>query len=630
MVSGTVLSPTDGEAPSPERRVSRSSLSATWQPQSPDKPIVPGPLRLRLAIPFIVLFTVDLVLLCLIMVIVVRQDYLDRLGDELTSYANSAGTIVSRELANGGTDADIADVVGALAQDFDARITVIGPDGTVVADSEVDPATMANHSTRPEVVEALHTGRGSAQRRSETTSTDFMYVAVPMDSPPGAVVRVAVPIDPVWETVRFIWIWMGIAMALSIVLAVGTSWFIAGRIVGPLEDMRVYARKVATGDLSARLEPSTVPEFAEVGYAFNLMAAKLQESRSVVDQARNRLEAILRELADGIIMTDTDGYVLRMNAAAERLLDVKEATAIGRPFVQASLDHELQGVLQAAFDDGIPTEATIEYGLNQRTLYTTAQVVSDGDERLGLVVVRDVSELRRLELVRREFVANVSHELRTPLTSIRAMVETLESGAVEDREFATDFLGRIVVEVDRLNVLVEDLLDLARLEAGRATLDYERVDPADLARRCTGRLKSQIERAGLSIEVQASGQLMPVPLDPERMEQVLINLIHNAIKFTPAGGRIDVRVSQVGRETTIEVSDTGVGIPHEEQERLFERFYKSDKARHSEGTGLGLAIAKHIVQAHGGTIAVESELGKGSTFRIVLPGRRIPKSRQRA
>jgi two-component system phosphate regulon sensor histidine kinase PhoR len=319
-----------------------------------------------------------------------------------------------------------------------------------------------------------------------------------------------------------------------------------------------------------------------------------------------------------------------MNAAAERLLDANADASIGRPFVQASRDHELQQVLQTALDDGQLTEAIVEHGLNRRILIATAQVFSDGEDQLGLVVVRDITELRRLELVRREFVANVSHELRTPLTSIRAMVETLEAGAVEDLAMATDFLGRIVIEVDRLNALVEDLLDLARLEAGRTTLNYDRVDPIDLARRSASRLQSQVERAGLTIDVQAEASSIPIPLDSERMEQVLINLIHNAIKFTPAGGRIDVRVSQAGRETTIEVADTGIGIPAEELERLFERFYKSDRARHSEGTGLGLAIAKHIVQAHGGTIAVESEEGHGSTFRIILPGRRIPKSRQRA
>jgi two-component system phosphate regulon sensor histidine kinase PhoR len=591
---------------------------------------VPGPLRLRLALPFIVMFTAVLIVLSLVTAVAVRRDYLDRLENELDSYASSVGTVVTLETTNGVVDDGIDQVVDALAADFGARVTVIGADGLVIADSERDPATMENHATRPEVVEALANGRGRDRRRSETTGNDYLYVAVSMSSPAGSVARVAMPLDPVLETVSDIWLWTAIASAVAIALAVGTSWFIAGRIAGPLEDLRVNVRTVAKGNLSTRIEPSIVPEFAEVGFAFNRMAAELQESHSVLDRQRTRLEAILRELADGIVITDHDGYVVRMNEAAERLLDAKADASIGRPFVQASRDHELQQVLQSALDDGQLTEAVVEHGLNRRTLIATAQVFSDGEDQLGLVVVRDISELRRLELVRREFVANVSHELRTPLTSIRAMVETLEAGAVEDVGLATDFLGRIVIEVDRLNALVEDLLDLARLEAGRTTLNYDRVDPIDLARRSVSRLHSQVERAGLTIDVQAEGSSIPIPLDPDRMEQVLINLLHNAIKFTPAGGRIDVRISQAGRETTIEVADTGIGIPAEELERLFERFYKSDRARRSEGTGLGLAIAKHIVQAHGGTITVESEEGHGSTFRIVLPGRRIPKSRQRA
>jgi two-component system phosphate regulon sensor histidine kinase PhoR len=248
---------------------------------------------------------------------------------------------------------------------------------------------------------------------------------------------------------------------------------------------------------------------------------------------------------------------------------------------------------------------------------------------MGLVVLRDVTDLRRLETVRREFVANVSHELRTPLTSIRALVETLESGAIEEQDVAVDFLGRIVGEVDRLNALVEDLLDFARLEAGRAPLRLERVDIGEVVRVGAERLRPQIERARLNLEFEIAEDLPEMDVDVARIEQVIVNLLHNAIKYTPAGGRLTVRVRQEKNRIEVEVVDTGVGIPLEEQARLFERFYKSDRARRSEGTGLGLAIAKNIVQSHGGLISVESTPGEGATFHFSLPLRR-KKARKRA
>jgi two-component system phosphate regulon sensor histidine kinase PhoR len=290
-------------------------------------------------------------------------------------------------------------------------------------------------------------------------------------------------------------------------------------------------------------------------------------------------------------------------------------------------DHELAEILKTALAGDQHSEAAVEHGMNRRTLLTTAQVVRDSNERLGLVVMRDISELRRLETVRREFVANVSHELRTPLTSIRAMVETLEAGAIEEPELSMDFLGRIVHEVDRLTALVEDLLDLARLEAGRTKISYGWVEVPDLIEGTASRLEAQIARANLTLEIDAVGEFQHIRIDRARVEQVLINLIHNAIKFTPVGGTIILRARQAADETTLEVQDTGIGVAPAEMERLFERFYKSDKARRSDGTGLGLAIAKHIVQAHGGTIGVESTVGEGALFRIVLPNRK-PKSKK--
>jgi two-component system phosphate regulon sensor histidine kinase PhoR len=322
-----------------------------------------------------------------------------------------------------------------------------------------------------------------------------------------------------------------------------------------------------------------------------------------------------------------------MNNAAQDMLDVDEEAAHGRPFVQVSRDYELSLVLRHALAGKKNPSATVTHGLEQSTLLITARVVDEGDERLGLVVLRDVSEVRRLEMVRREFVANVSHELRTPLTSIRALVETLEAGAIEEQEIAMDFLGRIIGEVDRLNSLVEDLLDFARLEAGRAPLNLEMTDVGEAVRYGAERLRPQIERAHLTMQVDVDEGLPEAEIDIKRIEQVVINLIHNAIKFTPANGQILVHVFHQKNHIEVAVRDTGVGISPEEQTRLFERFYKSDKARRSEGTGLGLAIAKNIVQLHGGKLFVESTPGEGATFTFTLPLRRkkaLKRARQHA
>jgi two-component system phosphate regulon sensor histidine kinase PhoR len=248
-------------------------------------------------------------------------------------------------------------------------------------------------------------------------------------------------------------------------------------------------------------------------------------------------------------------------------------------------------------------------------------------ERLGIVVVRDVSELRRLESVRREFVANVSHELRTPLASIKALVETLEAGAKDDPAVSGTFFGQIVHEVDRLTGLVEELLDLARIESGRLALKFEAISPSVLISSGVDRLRPQIERSHLELVNDVAPDLPRVSADRVRVEQVLVNLVHNAIKFTQPGGTIRVTAKIEGDQLAVSVADSGVGISAAELPRVFERFYKLDKARRSDGTGLGLAISKHIVQAHGGTISVESELGNGATFTFTLPLAVAPSNR---
>lgn len=581
--------------------------------------LLPYGLRVRLSLPFVISTVLVLVLLALFLGNRVRGIYIDRLEGELFAQATLLADDAGRGMTGSNADAQVIAIVHELGGVIDARLTIIDASGRVIADSEADSATMQNHSTRPEVIAARATGEGAAERTSATVNRDFLYLAVPIRQSPGAVARVAVPLQDVDVVVERIQRYIAVAATIAILIAIPMSLFMAGRIVRPLDELREQAIAVAGGDLLARVKPDATTEIGDLGRAFNSMTSELQASLETIERTGLRLESVMAGLADGVILTDVDGRVVRLNHAAEDMLETNERSAKGRPYMQVSRDHELARQLASVLDGKLQGDVTIEHGLDRTVLQATARVIEGSRERLGLVVLRDVTRLRQLELMRRDFVANVSHELRTPLTSIRALTETLEAGAIDDRKMTDDFLSRILGEVDRLTALVEDLLDMARLEAGRSPLDLQMVDPAELIRHGSDRLRPQIERARLSLTVEVGEGLIPISVDRTRIEQVLLNLVHNAIKFTPPGGKITILVARDERFVTTTVRDTGVGISEVDQARIFERFYKSDKARHSEGTGLGLAIAKHIVQLHGGQIAVESIPGKGASFRFSLP-----------
>lgn len=591
-------------------------------------------LRSRVTIIYSLLLLVALGSLALLVRAQMVQEYRDVLRNRLIAEARLVALEAGARLEAGLPMQEWATQAGSAGG---TRITLILSDGRVVADSHDDPARMENHASRAEVVEVLRRGSpyGEAQRRSATVGEDFYYVAVPLPgAPPPGVARVAVAVSSIEAGLQGLSLTLLSTVLLVAVLTLLASYLFSRITLRPLTQMAAVAARLGKGDLQARLraEPGAGDEMAQLASAFNDMAARLASAMGRLIVQRDDMNAVLQQMSEGLVMTDEDGRVLLMNRVAATMLDTDEAASVGKPFIQVVRDHEISGALREIITSPSALTATHEMSYGPRRLQVALAAVPHAGRRNGVAVMHDVTELRRLERARRDFVANISHELRTPLASIKLLVETLESAVEDDPAEAREFLKRIDVELDGLTQLVRELLELSRVESGQVELRLSSVEPDELVRAAVKRLTPLAERSGLSVEVEVESDLPPCAADRDRVEQVLLNLLHNAIKYTPPGGRIKVSASseEEGRVIRFAVADTGVGIPPEDVPRLFERFYKVDKARttirstQSEpvqegGTGLGLAIAKHLVQAHGGTIWATSTVGGGSTFYFTLP-----------
>lgn len=343
--------------------------------------------------------------------------------------------------------------------------------------------------------------------------------------------------------------------------------------------------------------------------------------------AQSMLEQIMAHAADALVITDAERRIVHFSSGAEGLFEVESARALGRPFIEVTMDTDLDQLLRSCLTSGKTEAGSVRLTISHTMLDATAVPLLAGPEASHvLLVMEDVTELRKLETARREFVANISHELRVPLAAVKAMVETLLDGALSDPSAATRFLSQMNAEVDNITQLVRELLELSRIESGQTELHLAPAEIGRIAEKAVGRLQAQADQQAVRVTLEADPGNPVAMLDEDKLGQVILNLLHNAIKFTPQGGQVVVRTGtlQDGGSSSVFVSlqDTGVGIPEEDLPRIFERFYKVDKARkRGEGTGLGLAIAKHVVQAHGGQIWAESSEGKGSTFTFTLPWR---------
>jgi two-component system phosphate regulon sensor histidine kinase PhoR len=573
------------------------------------------------------LFVISLALIGLMAVIsgvlvetVMRELLVARVGEEverLASVSAQAIKVAPGELRHGSQQA----FIHKLGRAARARITVIASDGSVLADSALTDAELArvdNHGTRPEVVEARRRGRGLASRFSATTGTELMYLAVPFERAEGAgVVRVAMSLQDVDALIaRMRWLISG-AVLLGLLVAGGMGILASYFASRSLMDLVSRARALASGQRGQRIAVEAGDELSGLAGSFNRMAEDLERTLSTLGDERDRSRAILESLSDAVLAIDADLALTALNGAALRLLGLSAAPLGSRLIDVIRVPLVLEIVNRAKAGETAHAEL-VWTGPPRRTLLATATPQRARGQ--CVLVLRDVTELRRLESMRRDFVANVSHELRTPVSIISANVETLVAGALKDPVRAQEFLSAVQRNAERLSRLVNDLLDLSRIEEGRYEIELGSMTAEGAVSAVFDLLETRAHARELTLNVDVEDDLTFVG-DERSLEQVLINLVDNAIKYTLPGGQIGVEIKRDGAEALIEVWDTGPGVPESHRARLFERFYRVDPGRSRDmgGTGLGLSIVKHMVEGMRGSVGMRPRTGGGSVFWVRLP-----------
>jgi two-component system phosphate regulon sensor histidine kinase PhoR len=553
-----------------------------------------------------------------------RQFYLEQTAADLKTRALLAVTYLQDKFSPGqGPEMErICEELGRLTG---TRLTVILPSGKVLADSEEEAGRMENHADRPEFQQAMHDRVGVSGRFSFTLGHDRIYVAVPLKEQGRivAVVRASLPMTAIAEALRAVYLKTAAAGLVIVLLLAVLSFFFSSRFSRPLEDLKRGALRFAGGDLSRRLPVSGSDELAGLAEAFNHMAEQLEDRINALIRQGQLQEAVLSSMVEGVLAVDADQRLITLNRAAARLLGVDYVASQDRPIQEVVQNPQLQSFITRTIFAREPVEGEVVLDRGEQIIQAHGTFLKDtrGTDIGFLIVLHDITHLRRLELTRRDFVANVSHELKTPITSIKGFVETLLAGALREPENAENFLRIIARQTDRINEIIDDLLSLSRIERdteqGRVFLT-------------TGRIKAALAAAVQVCEAKAAAKNITVSLEcPEELralvnapllEQAVVNLVDNAVKYSPPESAVAVEARREGAEVVVKVRDQGVGIEQSQLSRIFERFYRVDagRSRKEGGTGLGLAIVKHIAQALGGRVTVESTPGQGSVFALHL------------
>lgn len=526
-----------------------------------------------------------------------------------------------------------------LSQQARLRITVIKQDGTVLSDSAVPAEGLThvdNHLARPEVAQALSSGRGMDIRASQTTGERTYYVARLLTDPPRVqpgvpIIRLGLPLTSIDERVRHIQQDLLTAFGAAFLLAMVLSLWVSRNLTKPLSEMAAAARQLAAGTPGIRLVVSSSDEVGLLARTLNQMTDQLETKIKEVSDDRAQLLAMLIAMVEGVMVLDYRGTVVQVNPALERMFALELTESRGRHYAELIRHEGLTALVSAVLQTRSGQGGEITLSPSGSCLRVEASIAGGNREQeaCAVFVFHDITELRRLEKIRKDFVANVSHELRTPLTSIKGYVEALLDGGKDDPSTAAAFLEIIMRQSNRLNLILDDLLQLSQIESGQVLFRREPVELRALLERTVAVIKPLADKKHHTIELSLPDEYVVVEGDEERLVQVFINLLENAVKYTPDQGRISMTIRHTTQSRAasprpmieVVVADSGIGIPEADRPRVFERFYRVDKARSRElgGTGLGLAIVKHIVEAHNGHVWVEGNAPRGSRFVVHLP-----------
>jgi two-component system phosphate regulon sensor histidine kinase PhoR len=518
-------------------------------------------------------------------------------------------------------------LIKALSPKIQARLTLINKDGKVLVDSDKpknEILSMENHAERPEVKIAWTGKVGSEIRHSATLKIDMLYVALPLKEQNEiiGVLRIALPLENVQKTLFTVrkTVLLGFLFALGLALVLGS--ILATGIIKPINKIISASRRYSEGNFSRPIFVDSQDEIGELAVTLNKMAQDIEDKIRQLNTQNQYLKGIFSSMIEGVILVDNSTRIISINPSVEQIFSVSKSGVEGKLFLETIRNNDISDIINSVFKQGkfISQELSLIWPVH-KTFQINASPIFDREKAVGcLVVLHDITEIRKLETVRRDFVANASHELKTPLTSIKGFVETLLEGALEDKENSRQFLNIIQEHTNRLDNLINDLLELSYIESQKMDLRKEEFKLGNLVDEILIGFKSQLNKFGIQVNNNLAPGLI-IYADKEKLGRVLVNLIDNAIKFNKEKGSIEISSEDLDKGTKVIIEDSGIGIPEKDIPRIFERFYRVDKARSRQlgGTGLGLSIVKHIVELHGGSVGVESVEGLGSKFHLILP-----------